>query len=154
MSTGRDHLMANLALTAGCALGLKGNVGAEHYSAVMAGLLLGSIWITPDLDMYGTRTVVLRAWGPLWILWFPVLRYSKHRGRSHTYLRGPLFRLAWMLLIVLVALMVSAPWMAVTTQDHIILAVMQGWPWALPGYFVTQWLHLWMDKIPMRLERL
>lgn len=154
MSSGRDHLLANLAMTGGCALGLHGHLGAETYSAVLAGLVLGSVWVTPDLDLYGTRTVVLRAWGPLWIFWWPVLRVSHHRGRSHTFIRGPVFRLAWTLLIGLLGLLLSSPWLPVSMQDRLIGTLASAWPWMLPGYFATQWLHLIMDRIPLRLQRL
>lgn len=161
MSDGKTHLFANTALSAVSYAGLVQFSQITHQplppdltAAIMTGFLIGSVFITPDLDLRGTRTVVLRAWGPLWILWYPVLLFSRHRGRSHTYLRGPLFRLGYLLILLLAALYLLGPTLS-ARQQHIILSHLITYtPAALPGYFATQWLHLRMDRIPLTCERL
>lgn len=161
MSDGKTHLLANVALSTATYAGLGELGNALHQplspdliKAIMTGFLIGSVFITPDLDLRGTRTVVLRAWGPLWVLWYPVLLFSRHRGRSHTYLRGPLFRLAYLVILMLAALYLLTPVLNTGQRQALLHTLLTYVPATLPGYFATQWLHLRMDRIPLTRERL
>lgn len=161
MSDGKTHLLANAALSAATYAGLGQLEKTLHQPlspdviwAIMIGFLIGSVFITPDLDLRGTRTVVLRAWGPLWVLWYPVLLFSRHRGRSHTYLRGPLFRLAYLFILLLAAVSLLTPALSNDQEQNLLRTLLTYTPAALPSYFATQWLHLRMDRIPLTRERL
>lgn len=158
MSSGRTHLAANVALTGltCAALDLLSPIrpGQDVLNALAAGMLVGTFLVTPDLDLYGTRTVVLRAWGPLWVVWWPVLRLSRHRGRSHTYLQGPLFRAAYLLTVLFLALLALTPLLGPGHARPVGTWLLAYAPWWGGGYLLTQWCHLWLDRIPLHWKQL
>ncbi len=110
--------------------------------AFSAAFLFGTLLVTPDLDLQ--LNDARRRWGPLRFIWAPYAALSRHRGMSHTYVAGPLIRLAylavWCLPVIALALslkldgfppMIPHAWVITT----------------LLGYFTSQWLHLLCDGI-------
>lgn len=163
MPSGRTHTAINVAVTTAAVL-VAWQLGAPLTSPVMTGaltgLLIGTVFITPDLDMRHVRTDARRAWGALAWIWWPLLTVSKHRGVSHTWLRGPLLRAAYLagMLGALLGLTrlaweaAGGQWppltipAAVTRPDTL---------WAAgAGYWAAQALHLIADRIPLRWSRL
>ena len=117
---------------------------AISFSAAYA---VGTLLLSPDLDLAEGHVDSKRHWGVLGALWVPYGLMFSHRGLSHTWLLGPLTRLAYMGLLALFVF-------------GLLLAVWPGasWPhltplnisWLLPlvlGYYVSQWLHLIADGV-------
>ena len=130
----------------------SGVLGEDAVVAYMTGFVVGAFLITPDLDMAGDKPVrPLRYWGPLAVVWWPYGRLFKHRGLSHTWVLGPLTRLAYLLLLLL-----AGPGWALFFLEKLGWIAWKGSP--LPpalgasifGYFVGQWLHLTLDAIYAR----
>lgn len=76
-------------LGAGYALGLR-----EELVPLAAGYLAGSLFLSPDLDLYHSRPA--RRWRLLRALWWPYTRLFRHRRLSHHPLLGPLTRLLYL----------------------------------------------------------
>lgn len=66
--------------------------------AILAvGTLFSGLMLSPDLDLDSS---IYRRWGPLRFLWWPYQKAIPHRSKlSHSFLLGPLLRLAYLLLI-------------------------------------------------------
>ncbi len=90
----KTHLAAELAclplcLGAGYGLGLR-----EELLPLGLGYLAGSLFLSPDLDLYHSRPA--RRWRLFRALWWPYTRLFRHRGLSHHPLLGPLTRLLYL----------------------------------------------------------
>ncbi|MCS6869514.1 DUF2227 family putative metal-binding protein [Thermus sp.] len=111
------------------------------------GSLLGGLWLSPDLDLPDSRPS--RRWGPLRLLWEPYRAFHPHRGRSHTYLYGPLSRFLYLGLLLAPLALVDLPLGLPSLPPEGL--------WGLGmGYLLSQWLHLLMDGIlpfPLRRKR-
>ena len=163
MPAGHTHLLINAlaSITITGFLHYSGTLPASHpdFTALCAGLIIGSVWITPDIDMKGVRTAPIKAWGIFGFIWAPLLSVSKHRGLSHTYLRGPTVRLLYISLILtslwfliqpaLAELPIRTTWTVPSSYHtpHFISAL-------LIGYYAAQWMHLIADGIRPSPKRL
>lgn len=153
--SGRVHTLINLATFA--------VLGAGAVSAQRAGLLsftpmqaatfatgffVGTLLLSPDLDLAEGRVNSKRAWGPLGFLWVPYGRLFSHRGLSHSWLVGPLTRLVYLALLVLLVVGVikyALPGVALpAVPQPISLKVVLP---ILAGYYLSQWLHLIADGV-------
>jgi len=183
MSDGRTHTLVNVASTVClslivCACGVPGT--SPGLGCAVAGALFGTLLVTPDLDMIAVRTDPRRHWGPLAFLWIPLLLVSRHRGVSHTWLRGPLIRAAY--LAVTLTLLGSLVWWAAAhllpagsaqglldtlsssgpvrglretwTAWTVGVRPAELWSWAALGYWLAQVSHLLLDRIPLHWKRL
>lgn len=147
MSDGKTHLLVNSLCSVGITLGaILLHLPAKEIYPLASGMLLGTTLITPDLDM-PVRTVALKFWGPLGFIWWPVLKLSKHRGRSHTYVQGPIFRLAYVALIFSPLLYYGITYKLFRPTVHEFL-------YFFGGYLIMQWIHLFMDNIKPSLRRI
>ncbi len=106
---------------------------AANIALAGLGILLGSIWLSPDLDM--ARTLPMRRWGPLRVLWWPYAGLFAHRGVSHHFLLGPLSRVAYASLAVVPVWWLGFDWAGA------------GWwlAWLGGGILLGNWLHLLAD---------
>jgi len=166
MPDGTTHLAINLgalALTGAALTVLHVPVLSGPGMALLAGGLIGSVWITPDLDMPGVRTAPLKAWGPFGWLWQPLIRVSRHRGVSHTFVRGPLIRAVYLgVMLGLTALLMSVllkqflpdVWRRVAALDIHAPVHLKILLWGYAGYHAMQVAHLIADRIPLNLKRL
>src|SRR5262249_45965301 len=60
--------------------------------------LFSGLMLSPDLDLDSS---IYRRWGPLRFLWWPYQKAIPHRSRlSHSFVLGPLLRLAYFLFLV------------------------------------------------------
>jgi uncharacterized metal-binding protein len=94
--------------------------------------LAGTYLLSPDLDLAEKGVRAGRRWGVLRLLWRPYGWLFRHRGLSHTWVLGPLTRLAYL----------GVDWDLRPPS----------WPkealgWGLLGYYLSQWLHLLADGI-------
>ncbi|GGR28008.1 metal-binding protein [Deinococcus ruber] len=164
MPSGRVHNLINIAVFAGlsvAALYLSGTqrvvitpLQATSFSAAFAS---GTFLLSPDLDLATGNVDSKRRWGPLGFLWVPYGLMFSHRGLSHTWLLGPLTRLAYVALIVALAwgllygagqlfpaLKVPLPHLPPLSLS--VLGAKFVYP-ALAGYYLSQWLHLIADGV-------
>jgi uncharacterized metal-binding protein len=150
---GRSHVLFNAGLFLG-GLGLYSLVSGEEpvkliedtsFLSFTVSYFVGTVLLTPDLDLADRGVGPVRKWGPLGVLWIPYGLLHSHRGISHSYLLGPLIRLLYFLgLVVGVGLLVGVDWKKAWEAFA---------PHALPallGYYLSQWGHLIADRIPFR----
>lgn len=120
--------------------------------------LIGTLWITPDLDLsehrFGAR--VKKRWGKLGWLWKPYGKMFKHRGISHTWILGPMTRLIYLFALMLIigypmlwglayiGIYITLP-EKIIGGDQLSLAI-------ILGYYFSQWLHLVADGIPINYD--
>lgn len=145
MAAGSTHERFNL-----LALGLAslpalalGWVPGALEGAFALGYLAGTYWLTPDLDLAaqgGSRA--LARWGALAWLWRPYARAFPHRGLSHSWVLGPLSRLAYLGLLALPLALVPG---AVPALRGWVPAEAGWWCACAGGYVAAQWMHLLLD---------
>ena len=156
MPSGRVHNLINTA-TYGIIAAAAGWANQQHLIVVTpaqglafsAAYAAGTFLLSPDLDLAEGRVDSKRRWGWLGFVWVPYGRMFSHRGLSHTWLLGPLTRLVYLgLLLLLVWALLSAVWPAVRWPALGTPALNLNWllPLAL-GYYVSQWLHLIADGV-------
>ncbi|WP_189100281.1 metal-binding protein [Deinococcus knuensis] len=155
MPSGRVHNLINIAaysvLAAGTLVASRQelvsvtSVQALNFTLAYAA---GTFLLSPDLDLAEGRVDSKRHWGILGVLWVPYGMMFSHRGLSHTWILGPLTRLAY--LAVMVALVVGLLSYVVPSlrfpalPEPLDVAVLA--PFAL-GYYLSQWLHLIADGV-------
>jgi uncharacterized metal-binding protein len=152
---GRTHDLINVttfAVTAVAITVIHSVSGEQFFSreeivGYAAGYLIGTLWLSPDLDLNGT--LPQKRWGPLKILWYPYARAFKHRGVSHGFVFGPLTRLLYLALLVTPAAFIPGVWTGAVT--FVLSSPTAWWLWGLVGYYVSCWVHLVADKAPFRL---
>jgi len=158
MPDGVTHERVNVALLAGAAVARFAlfpdkPITAEEVSFAV-GYTVGTFLITPDLDLALSQSVrALRNWGPLSFLWRPYGAVFKHRGLSHTYLVGPMTRLAYLALLAFIVVAIGAPDLVAAFFKHGLAGLPEPfdrptfWLAGLLGYYVSQWVHLVLDGI-------
>lgn len=116
-----------------------------HFSL---GFLAGTFLLSPDLDLSEQGVNSKRNWGFLGPLWVPYGMVFSHRGLSHTWIVGPLTRVAYIAIIVFIVVGVLRTfWPEVELPK---LPQPFEWKVLIPvtlGYFLSQWLHLIADGI-------
>ncbi|GGL68164.1 hydrolase [Deinococcus aerolatus] len=108
----------------------------------------GTFLLSPDLDLADGRVDSKRYWGLLGFLWVPYGKLFRHRGLSHSWVIGPLTRLAY--LALLLTLIVGVLRYAVPGLTLPAIPQPISLKFILPlvlGYFLSQWLHLIADGI-------
>jgi uncharacterized metal-binding protein len=112
----------------------------------------GTFLLSPDLDLAEGHVNSKRYWGVLGFLWAPYGMLFSHRGISHTWILGPLTRLAYLALMVGIAFgLLSLVFPGVrlpALPPSFTFADM--WPALMPpllGYYLSQWLHLMADGV-------
>lgn len=155
VASGRAHNTLNLGLLGAGLLTLwwwqpAWLGGAWPEALAFAGAyVVGTLLLSPDLDLAHGRVNAKRNWGALGWLWVPYGRAFAHRGVSHTYLLGPLTRLLYLaLLAALPALLLwtlwPAGWAALLEHGRGARSLL---PALLGGYLLSQWLHLMADGL-------
>lgn len=150
--SGVDHEIRSTIVVALLAGGVVASVGQEEGLAFLAGGLLGTFFLSPDIDLPYSRPS--KRWGALSFLWAPYRWLHPHRGLSHSYIYGPFSRLfylsALVALISLVAnLMLGVPITKQLEVKKVIIPFASGplTGFFLVGYIFSQWAHLIQDGI-------
>ncbi|MFC3834715.1 MULTISPECIES: metal-binding protein [Deinococcus] len=112
------------------------------------GFAVGTFLLSPDLDLAEGRVDSKRHWGILGVLWVPYGLLFSHRGLSHSWVLGPLTRLAYVALMVAlvvgllryVAPGVPLPEVPQPVSLKVVVPV-------VAGYYLSQWLHLVADGV-------
>ena len=172
MPSGSVHNVINtLSLLAiGSAAGYATQQGLVRLEAGAAlafcgSFMAGTYLLSPDLDLAEQNVSSKRNWGWLGFVWVPYGWMFSHRGLSHTWLVGPLTRLVYLALLLIVpALLLRDPILALRLEGvtsgpvYDLLKSVQGF-WLRPqvardtlialalGYYVSQWLHLIADGV-------
>lgn len=112
------------------------------------GYAVGTFLLSPDLDLAEGRVNSKRYWGILGFLWVPYGMLFSHRGLSHTWLLGPLTRLAYLSLIVglvagLLTFLVPDLQLPTLPQPSSLKLLLP----LLFGYYLSQWMHLIADGV-------
>jgi len=71
----------------------------EFYLPFSAGYVFGTFFLSPDIDLPGSRPS--RRWSILRCIWTPYQILSRHRGLSHLPLIGSLLRLIYLICALL-----------------------------------------------------
>lgn len=162
VASGRTHETVNIvalgALGALYAWGRNEGYGAaidavappSTRAAFTLAFLVGTFFVTPDMDLAEKNVRAKSNWGLLGLLWVPYGLMFKHRGLSHSWLLGPLTRLAYLVLLGLGALyLLSALGPTFGYSFSVEARVFGNWQpialGALAGYYLSQWLHLAAD---------
>jgi len=148
MPSGDVHTAVNLGALAGTILGMTlVQVPSGVIGLFSAGFLIRTLLITPDLDLAGHVRVRARCnWGIWGELWRPLSLLVKHRGVTHTFVRGPLLLLAYAVAILALLTMLG---LETARALHVTLpadAALNIKPTdlllVLSGYFPAYWLHV------------
>ncbi|MDB5045782.1 MAG: hydrolase [Deinococcus sp.] len=157
--SGRVHNLINIAVYAVVAGGVliasnqqRADVTATQALYFTLAYFAGTFLLSPDLDLAEGQVDSKRRWGVLGFLWAPYGMMFSHRGLSHTWVLGPLTRLAYLAIMVgIVAGLLFFLWPGLrlpALPQPFILADL--WPALLPpllGYYLSQWLHLIADGV-------
>ncbi len=153
--SGRVHNLINIAVYAGLAaaavLGTRSGAIVVTQSEMLnftVGFMAGTFLLSPDLDLATGNVDSKRHWGLLGGLWIPYGMLFSHRGLSHTWILGPLTRLAYMAIVVVIVVglirtfapQVQLPQLPEQFGHKFLLPLMV-------GYYVSQWLHLVADGV-------
>lgn len=157
MPSGRVHEAINLSvLGVACVayIAYKPSLGlSEPLALAFAGsYLLGTFLVTPDLDLAENRVRAKGRWGVVGFFWIPYGLMFAHRGLSHTWLAGPLTRVAYMGVVGFLLYGLAQALLGYLGVHLELGAHWQAPPsdvlWALVlGYYTSQWLHLIADGI-------
>ncbi|KQR17919.1 DUF2227 family putative metal-binding protein [Deinococcus sp. Leaf326] len=149
MPTGDTHTAINLGL-GGVYLAL-GQPWTPQINALVAGYLFGTLLLTPDLDLgHRARVRARRNWGVFGALWLPLGMLVKHRGVIHTWGRGPALLLLYFVVVfggvlALALFALHAAGVAFPTTWKALPGPQAFWWFAVPGYLLAYWIHLWLD---------
>lgn len=159
MPSGKTHNLINLVcfgvLSSGVVLGQL--IGALHVSFAQSLLfsacyMIGTFFLSPDLDLASGNVNSKRYWGALGFLWVPYSKLFRHRGMSHTWVVGPLTRLIYLALLLMPVYVLLWYWPGgLWWLSNAWQGVQSSWLIAgLLGYYFSQWLHLIADGISPR----
>ena len=161
MASGQGHQTINLSVLAvvitafGVATyyGWTEAVGLnwELAAAFVVSFIIGTVWVTPDLDLAENEVLAKRNWGAFGFIWVPYGYLFRHRGFSHSWLIGPLTRLLYlaalgMLLYIAVMETSRAAGYAFELKNPWIPSAPTALS-ALLGFYSSQWLHLLADGV-------
>ena len=153
--SGRVHNLINIAVYSVLAAGVLVATRQGHLVVTQAqtlnftlGYMAGTFLLSPDLDLSEGKVDSKRHWGLLGFLWIPYGMIFSHRGLSHTWILGPLTRIAYMAVIIalIVGLLrsfapdVQLPRIPQPISIKFLLPI-------IAGYYLSQWLHLIADGV-------
>jgi uncharacterized metal-binding protein len=149
MSSFKTHRRFNyLLFIMGCLILYHFNLFNLYVMITFAiGFILGTEFITPDLDGQSTPT---QRWGFLWI---PYRIVRKHRGVSHSYVLGFIERIVYLLILISVLILLLKSEAYISTIQYIITpAIMAILIVVLVGIATANGLHIVLDRITSKLK--
>jgi uncharacterized metal-binding protein len=149
MSSFKTHRRFNyLLFTIGCLILNYFNLFNLYMMITFAiGFILGTEFITPDLDGQSTPT---QRWGFLWI---PYRILRKHRGISHSYVLGFIERIAYLFLLISILILLIKSEAYISTIKYIITpAIMAIIIVVLVGIATANGLHIVLDRVTSKIK--
>lgn len=155
MPSGRVHNLINIAAYSVLAAGALYTTRAGLWVVTPTQALnftlafaAGTFLLSPDLDLAEGRVDSKRHWGLLGFLWVPYGMVFSHRGLSHTWVVGPLTRLAYLAVVtvIVVGLLryllpgLEMPAIPQPLDTKFLIPL-------VAGYYLSQWLHLIADGV-------
>ncbi|GBC98116.1 hypothetical protein HRbin17_00613 [bacterium HR17] len=145
MPSGRVHEVVNLLVLPPTLYALPAGWSKLSFAA---GYLVGTFWLTPDLDLATSRPA--RRWGVLRLLWLPYAWLFRHRGVSHRPLLGALTRLLYLAALGGLGLWLLDQW---GYHWHPSITLSRNWLSFFAGLLLADGLHLLLDATLTRRRR-
>jgi len=108
----------------------------------VAGYLVGTFWLTPDLDLATSRAS--RRWGVLRVFWLPYAWLFPHRGLSHRPFLGALTRVLYLAALAGLGLLLLD---LLGYKFQFELSLSSGWLSFFAGVVVADAIHLLLDAL-------
>lgn len=151
MPSAKKHLQMELLLFPGV-LFVFYSLGPHVLESVVFGCsyIFSSLLLTPDLDLPDSQTI--KRWGPMRALWLFYHRIFKHRGLSHNLILGPVTRIVY-LLIILILFTLTINYLLIwfelpDLQFTPSFGLIRKWlPIVALGLYIPNFLHIIYDKI-------
>ncbi len=137
MPSGRVHEAVNLLALPPTLFVLPDQLSKVTFAA---GYLVGTFWLTPDLDL--TRSRPAHRWGLLRLLWLPYAWLFPHRGLSHRPFLGALTRLLYLAALSGLVLWALDRW---GYHWQFRFSLSHGWLSFFSGLLLADFLHLLLD---------
>ncbi|NPA80552.1 MAG: hydrolase [Thermotogae bacterium] len=157
MPSGKVHDAVNTILTfAAVPVGYRLGFSAEDLTLFALGSLFATFYLSPDLDLEGTRPV--RRWGRLAFIWRPYSALMPHRGVSHYPFLGILTRLGYLFVVfsLLWAMVVGTlHYFGLSPPNLNLRALWEPDVWVpfSVGALFADTLHIFLDWAQSRLKR-
>ncbi|KGG13717.1 MULTISPECIES: metal-binding protein [Prochlorococcus] len=125
-------------------------------NGILAGLAfaIGGLWLSPDLD---TRSLPLKRWGILQIIWLPYRKFIPHRSfLSHGPIIGTSLRISYLIVtIALLKLLINAfgielNFLSTEMVAKFLTRYSKETLFIFIGMEGSVWLHLIKDKVRSR----
>lgn len=111
----------------------------------IAGYLVGTFWVTPDLDLAKSRAS--HRWGVLRWVWLPYAWLFPHRGLSHRLLLGALTRVLYLAALAGLGLWCLDYWGYCWRLNF---SFSRSWLSFFAGLLVADGIHLLLDTLCTR----
>ncbi|MBX2813919.1 MAG: metal-binding protein [Myxococcales bacterium] len=167
MASGRGHERVNFTflfvVLAGYGLAHHYNLTSEWgisqsvAASFTFAFLVGTLLLTPDLDLAESHVLAKKHWGVLSLLWIPYGYVFTHRGLSHSWILGPLTRLIYLSgLVGLIGVIIYMIIGYTTGRSSDITWDMSFdfesqpplvWIGGIVGFYLSQWTHLLADGV-------
>ncbi len=142
MPSGRVHETVNLLLLPPTLYWLPEQLTKVPFAL---GYLVGTFWLTPDLDLSASRPT--RRWGFLRVFWLPYAWLFRHRGLSHRPLLGAVTRVLYLAALAGIGLgildLLGYQWQPSFNLSH-------HWLSFFAGLLLADALHLLLDTLCSR----
>lgn len=150
MPAGRQHTALNLGVFA-VAGGALMWAGVPWWPLFVVGGGVSTLFASPDVDLAGKgSSQTVNAWGPFRFVWLPMGAMTRHRGVTHTYVRGPLIVLAYLAAVLATPVLGVLSLTGAATLGGVGAQLTAAWPF-LAGFVVAHWLHLMADQVRFKL---
>jgi len=141
MPSGKTHLIIEgIAAIPSFAMYQAMDTDLTHAVFFGTGYAIGSLLLSPDIDL--PQSHPSRRWGWLRSVWLPYQRCFKHRGMSHNLAWGPVTRLAYLgVLLVLLRTLIG--------HAGVQLPGLGGWPLEslILGVYCANGIHVFADLV-------
>ncbi len=156
MASGQDHDKATALLSGPFGLIISLVFGIKIGLLSTIAFVIGGFWLSPDLD---TKSLALKRWGKLRIIWWPYRKLIPHRSIfSHGPIVGTMIRLGYLLLIILLIgkLLLPSYFSEEFLSSQPIQELIMQYPEIIVAIFLgleaNVWLHLIQDGDPLPAE--
>ncbi len=116
------------------------------------GYLMGTFFMSPDIDLYYSRSS--RRWRILRIVWFPLWVLTKHRGIIHKPFIGTFLKLFYIFSISLLLFQTLQNFLNIDIKFENLNISMEQVLYFIFGIVIADLLHIFFDFLSTKLKRL